>query len=79
MTKIKIAVSAENLSGAHIDEIVVFPWKFKSGVEATVRGQLRQIYHTSAEAVVNLCGIDELTGDLSEFVLDRATRIEIEA
>lgn len=79
MTKIKIAVSAEQLSGAHISALAYFDWKFPSGVQATVCGELRQIYHTSSETVLNLAGVGTQSDVLTEFTLDKATRVEIEA
>ncbi|OHT67789.1 hypothetical protein BKG67_23035 [Mycobacteroides chelonae] len=71
-------IQAVELSGEHIDEVVQFGWSFSSGVEANVRGELRQIYHASDNVTVNLSDPTGSTGSLTEFQLDLDEEVIVE-
>lgn len=71
-------IEAQELCGAHIDRVVKFDWEFESGVEAAIRGELRQIYHAAGHVVINLCAPTVSNGSLSEFQLDEYDDVEVE-
>lgn len=65
------AIPAHHLSGREIGSVISFDYLLPpGGVAAVVTGELRQVYHTSADTIVNLCSHTEDTaGDMTEFVL----------
>ncbi|WP_078344696.1 hypothetical protein [Mycobacteroides chelonae] len=63
-------IEAIELSGTNIDEVISFDWEFSSGVEARVRGELRQVYHVGGSVTVHLCDPTASTGSLTEFELN---------
>lgn len=65
-------VTAESLSGKDIGKVIQFNWEMDgSKLLARITGELRQVYHTSAETVINATSHTEDTaGEMSEFVLD---------
>jgi hypothetical protein len=70
---------AIKLNGVLIGQVISFDWHFPSGgTSARVTGELRQIYHTGSDTVVQLCDHENPTGDLDEFVLTHADRIHVE-
>lgn len=71
-------IEAIELSGTDIDRVITFGWEFSSGVEATVRGELRQVSHSAGEVVVNLCSPIAGNGSLSEFCLADYDDVTIE-
>lgn len=71
-------IEAIELCGSYIDSVVKFDWEFDSGVEATIRGELRQVYHAAGEVVINLCSPTVGTGSLTEFRLDEYDDVTIE-
>lgn len=72
-------IGAMELCGSHIDSVIRFGWEFASGVEATIRGELRQVYHSAGEVVVNLASPVAANGSLSEFRLDDYDDVTIES
>ncbi|QUD15880.1 hypothetical protein [Nocardia phage KYD2] len=63
-------VESSHLHAGYIGHPVIFNWRFPSSdVKAVVTGELRQIYHNSAETVLNLTAPDSDTADLTEFTL----------
>lgn len=72
-------LAASHLSGQHIGEIVSFHWTMPGGgrTQAVVTGELRQVYHTSAQTVLNLCShLEDSMGELDEFVLEPEIAID---
>lgn len=74
MTGLKEGASlpARHVSGDHIGEVVSFHWTMPGGgrTHAVVTGELRQVYHTSADTILHLCShLEDTTGELDEFVL----------
>jgi hypothetical protein len=67
-----------NLTWGDIGSTVRFNWRMRSGVHAVVTGELRQIYYTAADIILNLSsGADTDGGELSEFVLEPGTPITV--
>lgn len=65
-----VGVPSAHLHAGHIGSLVVFNWRFPSSdVKAVVTGELRQIYHTASETVVNLTAPDRMDCDLTEYTL----------
>lgn len=72
----RYAIEAQFLTGAQIGRTVQFTWLFPdSRVQATVIGELRQVYHVTGEVVLNLTSHEADGADLTEFTLDDATSI----
>lgn len=72
------ALLAQELNGGHIDAVVRLPWSFpNSDVEAVVVGQVREIHHTPGGVWVWLTGIDNHTGDKSEFWISHEVTMEV--
>lgn len=73
-------IPSGHLSGAHIGRVVSFAYLLPpGGVAAVVTGELRQVYHTSAETVLNLCSHTEDTaGDMTEFLLSPNQQVEVQ-
>lgn len=71
------SLPALHLSGDHIGQVISFRWTMPDGkVSAIVMGELRQIYHTSGDTVLNLTSHEEdAGGSLAEFCLDPELRI----
>lgn len=67
---------AVELDGNDIDAVVRFPWRWDSGVKATVTGTVREVHHQPDEVTVWLADPIAPTGEKTEFVID--TRIWIE-
>lgn len=72
-------IPAGHLSGAHIGRVVSFAYLLPpGGVAAVVTGELRQVYHTSADTILNLCSHTEDTaGEMTEFVLSPNQQVEV--
>lgn len=72
-------IPAHNLSGREISAVVSFSYLLPpGGVAAVVTGELRQIYHTSAETALNLCSHTEDTaGEMTKFVLSPNQQVEV--
>lgn len=71
------SLPALHVSGDHIGQVVSFRWTMPEGkVSALVMGELRQIYHTGGETVLNLTSHEvDAGGSLAEFALDPELRI----
>lgn len=70
---------AMNLAGQHIGDVIRWTHDLGSGrVHAVLTGELRQVYHTAGETVLNVCSaVYDTSGSMEEYVLDRRTRVEI--
>lgn len=71
-----ISTPAKSLNGHHIGSVVRFATHNARGLRMEIVAELRQIYHTSSEVIVNVISPDETHGDLDEFRLDLDTRIQ---
>jgi len=62
---------AQELSGAHIGDVIQFRYQIGSGnVHVVAFGELRQISHNSAETVINVSDIySDTGGEMTEFVI----------
>lgn len=62
---------AQTLNGTHIGSVISFDWTLPTGkTSARVTGELRQVYHTAGETVLNLCShMTDSGGEMDEFVL----------
>jgi len=75
-------IPAELLSGAHIDKVVRFRWRFpESQVQALVTGAIREIHHDGNERVyLQLIPQDadvlEVGHDKQEFTLQSEDEVE---
>ncbi|NKR32226.1 hypothetical protein GS538_20315 [Rhodococcus hoagii] len=70
-------VLAKHLNAVHIGGLVEFDWAFPNGVAVTVRGELRQIYHTSNDTGLSLSAPDDHSGDLREFAVQHDTPVQV--
>lgn len=67
--------TAGELSHGDICGMVRFTWTFpRSGVEAVVTGELRQIFHIGGLVTLNLTSREE-PGEIEEFEMTPETRI----
>lgn len=66
---------AEQVTANIIGSMVEFDWEYKnSGVESTIKGELRQIAHNSRNTVLILGGGG---GDVEEFEVDHMTKVSV--
>lgn len=71
---------AIELSGAHIGSLINFDWEMPSGgrTSCEVTGELRQISHSSSDAVLQLTSrVHDTGGATDEFVLMPGTPVTI--
>lgn len=70
---------AQELSGQTLGETITFTTRAKYGSKMTVTAELRQVYHTAAETVVDVTPHDKDNegGDLDEFILEPTALVEI--
>lgn len=73
-------LTAGELASPHIGSVVSFDWELPTGkTSARVTGELRQIYHTSGDTVLNLCSHTvDTAGSMDEFVLSPGQRVTLE-
>lgn len=70
--------SAGELAVEEIGSIISFNTELSGGVHAVVTGELRQIYHTGSETVINVCSaVRDVSGDLAEFQLNHSDQVEV--
>ena len=70
---------AMSLAGQHIGEVIRWTHELGSGrVHAVLTGELRQVYHTAGETVLNVCSaVYDTSGSMEEYSLASDTRVEI--
>lgn len=70
---------AMNLAGQHIGEVIRWTDDLGSGrVHAVLTGELRQVYHTAGETVLNVCSaVYDTSGSMEEYGLAPDTRVLI--
>lgn len=70
-------MNATHISGACIDCYVEFAWNFPgSDVEATVRGEIREIHHNPEGVTIWLANPDG-NGDKTGFTIAAGTKVKI--
>lgn len=67
----RTVTTAGELTSSDIGSVFTFDWELPIGkTSARVTGELRQIYHTAHDTVLNLCSNSQDTaGSMDEFVL----------
>lgn len=72
-------VTAQELAGQHVGHVIQFVTTLGSGkVHAWLTGELRQVYHTAGEVVVNVCSPKEDTaGSMEEYALETETPVRV--
>lgn len=72
------SMHAKNLHGFHVGQPVTFDWQFPgSGVDATIRGTIVEIHHTSSLVTLWLTPPVSDTGDKSGFELEPQVMVEV--
>lgn len=67
---------ARHISGEHVGSYVEFRWEFPgSGVEATVRGDIREVHHNPEGVTLWLANPDG-SGDKTGFTINELTEIK---
>lgn len=72
-----ISIAIE-LNGSHIGSLISFVWEMPGGgrTHCVVTGELRQVSHTSHDAVLSLCSrVHDTGGAMDEFVVQPGTPI----
>ena len=75
--RVDYIVDASELNGNNIGSVIQFRHEMPAGrVHTLVTGELRQVYHTSGEVVLNICShIEDTGGSMAEFTFLPSDRI----
>lgn len=74
-----VTLQAGQLGSHNMDNVLVFPYITKIGVEYVVTGVLREIHHHGEGVTVYVAGMESPGGDKEEFTIHPEIHVDVTA